>query len=549
MAGAFETPLWRRVSTLGLSKGKNHAPCLNSPPATRLRQSTVGAAATATLRRSYCGALLKLPKSRQARQSPLSAPCATSVANGQQPPPVKHAGLITVKKRRGSPSSSVLLSGGSVLRTRPRKLTPFKRLSALSGEPAADFSPESSAAARDSRPLAAEAGAQPVNRHSFTCMTTACRFASTVASAPSPCLPGRKLVSARDDRLQHMSENELLRVLKSLSASPSRPQHTKFTKRHHPATDIHAPSSFSARPDLRTASTSLLRSVLHHLEHSPHVFFSILHLYAASSLPPLELLAALPAVFAKDPRRLQSLSAKELALSLHAISRLWLSAGWRPQGAGSDLGSTSEKNEVGKVALQTIKGIRQPQREGESLAFAAQRRDAGDTPERGDASSPLAPGQPPAWKNVERSQTDPRAASKLGGVHDVLSLGPEAPWAATFRAFEDACSACLLRQLRYSRNDLVTWSGQTPIQPHSSARQRLRPYPSAPREEPPQAARVRPATEGGIPMHSAPASASPSLVRLKESEAFFAARLAAAQLEQGGQQAATRLSTAEEQKR
>ncbi|KEP65742.1 UNVERIFIED_CONTAM: hypothetical protein HHA_249490 [Hammondia hammondi] len=291
-----------------------------------------------------------------------------------------------------------------------------------------------------------------------------------------------------------MSEIELLRLLKSLSVSPSSRSHGRG---------------------------------------GPKRFVT-----AASSLPPGDWLARLPTILAKDPRRIHSLPAKELALSLHAISRLWLSTGWRPDRGGGGLDSSAEKRSPAKTCRS-----RHPQRprenDGEQLG-GTQR-----LPARHDSSPIPGEGKPDCSDDIQGIQSDSPSgdASCLSdfwesGATDPheLSLKPGSPWLGIFRAFEEACTSCLLRQLAHSRTHHVGWTTRQSYAKNQdenghamcSGFASLRPSGSSGTAAPSEGETERESwhlsRKTCASSSFVPPSLSPNLSRLKASESFFAAR-------------------------
>ncbi|KFH11979.1 hypothetical protein TGVAND_249490 [Toxoplasma gondii VAND] len=291
-----------------------------------------------------------------------------------------------------------------------------------------------------------------------------------------------------------MSENELLRLLKSLSVSPSYRSHGRG---------------------------------------GPKRFFA-----AASSLPPGDWLLRLPTILAKDPRRIHSLPAKELALSLHAISRLWLSAGWRPDHGGGGLDSSAEKRATAKTCRS--RHPHRPRENGGEKFGGTQR-----LPARQDSNPMRGEGKTDCSDNIQgiHSESSSRDASCLSDVWESdatdpheLSLKPGSPWLWIFRAFEEACTSCLLRQLAHSRNHIVGWTARQSYAKNQdgngptmcSGFASLRPSGSSgtavPSEVETESESCHLSRKACASSSFVPPSLSPNLSRLKASESFFAAR-------------------------
>ncbi|PHJ25770.1 hypothetical protein CSUI_000372, partial [Cystoisospora suis] len=177
-------------------------------------------------------------------------------------------------------------------------------------------------------------------------------------------------------------------------------------------------------------------SVSFHLQHSPHILFSVLHLYSSSpSLPASPLLTTLHSVLHTQPELIRTFSAKELSICMHALARLL-----------RNLPGDKSHQRSSSSPPPTRMPLHSPR------SFAKTERPVW----RGHSESWVASSSPPAvtadGDGARGDATQGELLSKQNA--DACPVEQVDSWAGSFQAFEDSFVAQLAAQFSHSYQHL-----------------------------------------------------------------------------------------------
>lgn len=339
-----------------------------------------------------------------------------------------------------------------------------------------------------------------------------------------------------------LGEFELLHLIKTMTDRRAFLQNSRTSSTSPcPASSTALPHAASSRYPPRWGSSELffpaffVSSLSFHVRHSPHILFSVLHLYSSSpSLPPSPLLETLRVLFQTQPELPRRFSAKELSVCLHALARLLRNVppDRRDQSASRSpvsARSTRLRPHSWHSSVKTEQSVWLGHPEGSCAARAPTESQLSPPPVEVTSGGAITP--------TSGTQNEPFPQQKTG----VVWVGEVDSWKEIFRTFEESFVSQLIAQFNHSLGDLnkrhnTRFFSSSPPCSSPVSRPRGSLFPSA----------LRPTLSSPWSSASSPGAAEesrvvpgPRLARLKEHERFFAARDPSSSPSFSGQQRTT----------